>query len=65
MKAYSSREIIKILKRDGWYFKRANGDHYQFIHPSKKGKVTVTHPKKDLPIKTINSILNQAGIELK
>ncbi|MBA3535561.1 MAG: type II toxin-antitoxin system HicA family toxin [Tatlockia sp.] len=29
----------------------------------KKGRVTVPHPKKDLPIKTIASIFKQAEIE--
>ncbi|QIB26280.1 type II toxin-antitoxin system HicA family toxin [Caloranaerobacter azorensis] len=63
MKSYSSKEIIKILKKNGWYLKRTKGDHHQFKHPTKKGNVTVPHPKKDLPIKTVKSILKQAGIE--
>nr|WP_313784914.1 type II toxin-antitoxin system HicA family toxin [Paenibacillus larvae] len=45
-KAYSSREVIKILKEDGWIHKNTEGDHWHFIHPTKKGKVTVPHPKK-------------------
>ncbi|WIF94094.1 type II toxin-antitoxin system HicA family toxin [Caminicella sporogenes] len=63
MKSYSSREIIKILEKDGWYLKRTKGDHYQFKHQTKKGSVTVPHPKKDLPVKTVKSIFKQAGIE--
>lgn len=46
MKGYSSREIIKILKADGWYEVGCTGDHHQFKHPVKKGRVTITHPKK-------------------
>lgn len=65
MQTYSSKEIIKILTMDGWYIKRVKGDHHQFIHPSKKGKVTVPHPNKDLPKATIKSIFKQAGIEIK
>jgi len=38
------------------------GSHQQFKHPTKKGKVTIPHPKKDLPIGTVRSILKQAGI---
>ncbi|WP_026486676.1 type II toxin-antitoxin system HicA family toxin [Caldanaerobius polysaccharolyticus] len=64
MKAYSSREIIKILEADGWYIDAIRGDHYQFKHKTKKGKVTVPHPKKNIPIKTVKSILKQAGIEI-
>jgi len=64
MKAYSSREVIKILIADGWYLEAVRGDHYQFKHPTKKGKVTVPHPKKNLPKRTIKSILKQAGIQI-
>ena len=63
MKSYSSREVIKLLKADGWYEVNCVGDHHQFKHPSKKGRVTVTHPVKDIPIKTLNSIAKQAGID--
>ncbi|WP_322789224.1 type II toxin-antitoxin system HicA family toxin [Carboxydothermus ferrireducens] len=41
------------------------GEHHQFKHPVKKGKVTVPHPKKNIPIKTVKSILKQAGIEIE
>ena len=62
MKSYSSREVIKILKSDGWYEVACDGDHHQFKHPTKKGRVTVTHPVKDIPIGTLKSISNQAGV---
>ncbi len=39
------------------------GSHCQFKHPLKKGRVTIPHPKKDLPIKTVMSIFKQAQIE--
>lgn len=64
MKSYSSREVIQILKSDGWYEVNCVGDHHQFKHPTKKGRVTVTHPVKDIPIKTLNSIAKQAGIKI-
>ena len=40
------------------------GDHHQFKHPTKKGRVTITHPRKDIPLGTFKSILAQAGIVL-
>ncbi|EOE7205039.1 type II toxin-antitoxin system HicA family toxin [Clostridioides difficile] len=64
MKSYSSREILKILNADGWYEVNCVGDHHQFKHHTKKGKVTVPHPKKDLPIRTVKSIFKQAGINI-
>ena len=62
MKDYSSREIIKIIEDDGWILKKIVGSHHHFRHKTKKGKVTVPHPKKSLSIKTVKSIFQQAGL---
>lgn len=59
----SSREIIKMLKSDGWYHVRTKGAHFQFKHRIKKGTVTVPHPKKDLSENVVQSILKQAGLK--
>jgi predicted RNA binding protein YcfA (HicA-like mRNA interferase family) len=37
----SSREVIRMLERDGWQHVRTRGDHLQFKHPTKPGLVTV------------------------
>ena len=58
----NSAKIIKRIEDDGWYLVNVVGSHHQFKHPTKKGRVTVPHPKKDLPIKTVKTILKQAGI---
>ena len=63
MKSYSSREIIKMLQDDGWYEVSCVGDHQQFKHPTKKGRVTVTHPKKDIPAGTVRNIEKQSGVK--
>lgn len=65
MKSYSSREIIKALQADGWYEVDCVGDHHQFKHPAKSGKVTVTHPVKDIPIRTLKNIERQAGLKFQ
>lgn len=64
MKSYSSRDILKYLIADGWYEVNCVGDHHQFKHPTKIGRVTLTHPKKDIPTKTVKSIEKQAGVKL-
>jgi predicted RNA binding protein YcfA (HicA-like mRNA interferase family) len=64
MKSYSSREVIRILESDGWYEVNCVGDHHQFKHPIKSGRVTVTHPVKDIPIRTLKSIERQAGVKI-
>ena len=63
MKGYSSREIISLMIADGWFLVDTRGGHHYFKHPNKPGKVTVPHPKKDLPRKTIENILNQAQLK--
>ncbi len=62
MNSISSREVIKALKEDGWYEVNVVGSHHQFKHPTKKGRVTVKHPDKDIPIKTLKSIERQSGL---
>lgn len=59
----NSRQIIKALKKDGWYEVAQKGSHVQFKHPDKKGRVTVPHPKKDLPKGTVTSIERQSGLK--
>ena len=57
----ASQEIISKLKADGWSLVHTKGSHHQFKHPNRKGRVTVPHPKKDLPIGTVRSIAKQAN----
>lgn len=65
MKSYSSREVIKILKDDGWYEIDCVGDHHQYKHQNKKGRVTVRHPVKDMYINDLKSIEKQSGLKFK
>lgn len=58
----NSADLIRLVEDDGWYLVRTKGSHHHFKHNEKKGIVTIPHPKKDLPIKTANSILKQAGL---
>ena len=61
-KGYSSSEIISIIEADGWFLYKVEGSHHQFKHPTKKGKVTVKHPDKDVPGPTLRAIQRQAGL---
>jgi len=65
MKSYSSTEVLKILKKDGWIIKNTEGSHTHLIHPTKPGKVTIPHPKKNLKTRTLQSIFKQAGLIIK
>jgi len=57
-----SRDVIQLIEADGWYKVEVKGSHHQFRHPIKRGRVTVPHPKSDLPKGTVHSILKQAGL---
>ena len=52
-----------MLQDDGWQIVRTKGSHHHLKHPTKAGLVTVPHPKKDLPLGTVRSILKQAGLK--
>ena len=57
------REIVKLLRDDGWYESETKGSHVQYEHPTKKGKVTVPKQSGDIAKGTLNSILKQAGLK--
>ena len=58
------RDILKMLRRDGWHLERQVGSHRHFRHPRKKGTVTVNgHDSDTLPHWLVGSILNQAGLK--
>ena len=57
-----SRKLIKLLEDDGWVMIGVTGSHHHFKHPIKPGKVTIPHPRKDLPTGTVRSLLRQAGL---
>jgi len=58
------RDVIALLKEDGWYLDRIRGSHRQFRHLERPGAVTVAGKlNADLHPKTLGSILNQAQVE--
>jgi predicted RNA binding protein YcfA (HicA-like mRNA interferase family) len=56
-------EIERIIKKDGWKRKAVKGSHYQYVHASKPGKVTIQYHSGDIPPVIIQSILRQAGLK--
>ncbi|TFH75325.1 addiction module toxin, HicA family [Gammaproteobacteria bacterium LSUCC0112] len=58
-----SKQIINMLEHDGWRLVATKGSHCQFKHLAKNGRVTVPHPRKDLPKGTVLSIFKQAGLK--
>ena len=62
MKSYKVREIIAMLNKDGWVLKATKGDHRQYTHGTRPGKVTISGRMADnIPQGLLNSIFKQAG----
>jgi predicted RNA binding protein YcfA (HicA-like mRNA interferase family) len=57
------RDVIKLVEADGWYLISTEGDHRQYKHPTKRGRVTIAgHPSKEMPPGTLVSVFKQAQL---
>ena len=63
MKRYKVRQVLYLLKKDGWEIVRTKGDHRQLKNTNgKPGTVTVNGKNSDsLSQELLNSIWKQAG----
>jgi predicted RNA binding protein YcfA (HicA-like mRNA interferase family) len=61
----TSREVLKVLRAAGFVVVDQKGSHVQLKKRRHPGRVTVPHPKPELPIGTIRSIDRQSGIKLR
>ena len=57
------QEILKVLRKDGWYTTNQEGSHISLKHPTKPGKVSVPNHPGDIPKSIVKSIRNQAGLK--
>ena len=58
------REVVRMLKNDGWYQVRTKGSHRHYKHDLKPGLVTVPgNPGKELAPGTLASIFKQSRLE--
>ncbi|WP_279357980.1 type II toxin-antitoxin system HicA family toxin [Methylobacterium indicum] len=59
-----TRDVLAMLVKDGWFVARKGpGDHVQYKHPTKPGKVTVDSGASEIPTGTLHNIYRQAGWE--
>ncbi len=58
------RDVLKLIRDDGWVQVAQKGSHRQFKHPVKIGRVTVAgHPSQEMARGTYGNILKQAGLK--
>jgi predicted RNA binding protein YcfA (HicA-like mRNA interferase family) len=59
-------DIIKTIENDGWHPYQQRGNHTQYTHPLKRGKITIPNPNPKiseyLGSSLVKSILTQAGL---
>ncbi len=59
-----ARELIKLLKLNGWELKRISGSHHIFKKEGIENNISVpVHGNEDIPKGTVNSILKDAGLK--
>jgi predicted RNA binding protein YcfA (HicA-like mRNA interferase family) len=58
-------ELLRLLKRDGWYVVRQQGTSHAIMrHDTKPGQLTVpVHGSKEIRKGTLKSILTEAQIK--
>jgi predicted RNA binding protein YcfA (HicA-like mRNA interferase family) len=59
----TGKQLIKIMKRDGWILDRVSGSHHVMIKDSRRSIPVPVHGSKDLPKGLVRAILRQAGIK--
>ena len=58
------RDVLNLIRDDGWYQVAQKGSHRQFKHPVKSGRVTVAgHPSEEMAKGTVGNIFKQAGLK--
>jgi predicted RNA binding protein YcfA (HicA-like mRNA interferase family) len=59
-----SSELLRIMKKDGWYEVRQKGSHIIMQHPTKPNIIPVPfHASKEMKKGTLQQILKMAEIE--
>jgi predicted RNA binding protein YcfA (HicA-like mRNA interferase family) len=63
MPSLTSKELIRILLRNGFILDRSRGSHQIYYHPETRKRAIIPMHSKDLPTGTLLTILKQAGID--
>ena len=62
----TGRQVIKALKKKGWYKKSQRGSHVKMVNPKFINPVIVpVHSKTTIPKGTLSNIIKDADISLK
>jgi predicted RNA binding protein YcfA (HicA-like mRNA interferase family) len=57
-------ELLRILKKDGWYMKSQKGSHIKLLHPNKPNQIIFPdHGSHEIGKGLENRILKDAGLK--
>jgi len=59
----TSKYLIRLLEKNGWYEESQKGSHKKFAHPNKKIELIVPYHSKDMKPGTLHAILKKAGLD--
>ncbi len=60
----SPNYLIKLLEKNGYFYKRTSGSHFVYYNPAtQKTAIGPVHGNRDLKKGTFFAILKQAGID--
>jgi predicted RNA binding protein YcfA (HicA-like mRNA interferase family) len=58
-----AREVIRRIKRVGWYLDSQESSHRHFEHPNKSHKITIAYKDgEDVPDHVVRRIFRDAGL---
>lgn len=60
----NSKEIIKLLKKNGFTLKSQKGSHKKFVKDDKTA-IVADHGKDEVPLGTLKNIERQSGLKLR
>jgi len=60
----SVNELLKKLRKDGWFLHRHGKKHDVYVHSTKPNPLIIPrHGNKEMAKGTLNSILKEAGLK--
>lgn len=66
MKAYTGRELVRLLRHHGWEVERIEGSHYILGHLGREEVISVpVHAGRTLKAGLVHGILRTAGIRIE
>jgi predicted RNA binding protein YcfA (HicA-like mRNA interferase family) len=61
----TAAELLKVLRRDGWFETRQKGSHLMLRHATKLGLVVIAmHRGESIPLGTVAQILRDAELTI-